>query len=324
MAISVGFVGAGGRARGHMRALAAIEDVELNAICDVKEATAAEAAEEFGGTVYTDFNKMLDEETLTAMYVVVPTFAHYDAEIRAAEAGMHLFLEKPVASSMEKAIEINEAIQKAGVISSVGYQLRYFGAVQQAKRYVSGKGVAMVVSHRWGGLPGTPWWRVMAQSGGQLVEQTTHQVDLVRYIAGEVEEVHAYYALRTLEGVESLDIPDVYALSLRFDSGAVGVLSSTCVLREGGGSSGVEFILGDERLHLTGASVELSPEEAGPLPEAPENRDIDEVFVDAIRRGDESGILSSFEDGLRSLEVTLAANRSAETGQPVRLTFGRD
>lgn len=323
MAIKVGFIGAGGRARSHMKALAAIEDVELAAICDVNEGTASEATAEYGGTVYTDHKTMFDAESLDALYVVVPTFAHFDAETTAAERGIHLFLEKPVAPSMEKAAEINEAIKKAGVLSSVGYQLRYFAAVQQAKQYVSDKMVGMVVSHRWGGLPGTPWWRVMAQSGGQLVEQTTHQVDMIRYIAGEIEEVHAYYALRTLAEVENVDIPDVYAVSFKFESGAVGVLSSTCALREGGGASGIEFILDDARLHLTGATAELFPSGAGILPPAPENEDIDEVFIDAIRTGDGSAIRSDFEDGVKSLEVSLAANRSAETGQPVRLTFGR-
>ncbi len=323
MAIKVGFVGAGGRARGHMKALAAIEDVELAAICDVNEGTASEATADHGGKVYTDHKVMLDTESLDAMYVVVPTFAHFDAETMAAERGIHLFLEKPVAPSMEKAIEINDTIKQAGVLSSVGYQLRYFGAVQQAKQFLADKTIGMVVSHRWGGLPGTPWWRIMAQSGGQLVEQTTHQVDMIRYIAGEIEEVSAYYALRTLGEVEHLDIPDVYALSFKFDSGAVGVLSSTCVMREGGGSSGIEFILGDSRLALTGATAELMPEGAGSLPAAPENEDIDEVFIGAIRKGDGSGIRSDFEDGVRSLEVTLAANRSAETGQPSRMSFGR-
>lgn len=323
MAIKVGFVGAGGRARNHMKALTAIEDVELAAICDINEGTASEATSEYGGKVYTDHRAMLDGESLDAMYVVVPTFAHFDAETLAAERGVHLFLEKPVAPSMEKAIEINEAIKKAGVLSSVGYQLRYFGAVQQARTYLSDRTVGMVVAHRWGGLPGTPWWRIMAQSGGQLVEQTTHQVDMIRYIVGEIEEVHAYYALRTLGDVENMDIPDVYAISFKFDSGAVGVLSSTCAMREGGGASGIEFILDDSRLHLTGATAELLPEGSGALPPVPENGDIDEVFIDAIRRGDGSAIRSDFEDGVKSLEVTLAANRSAETGQPTRLSFGR-
>jgi len=321
MAIKVGFVGAGGRARGHMQALSEMEDVEFAAICDVAEATAQDAADQFGGKVYTDYNVMLDAESLDAMYVVVPTFAHFDAETMAADRGVHLFLEKPVAPSMDKANEILAATKKNDVITCVGYQLRYFPAVQQSRAYVADKTVGMVVSHRWGGLPGTPWWRVMAQSGGQLVEQTTHQVDMIRYVAGEITEVQAYYALRTLGEEENLDIPDNYAVTFRMESGAIGSLSSCCSMREGGGSSGIDFILDDERLTLTGATAELSPD--GDLGEAPEAGDIDQVFIEAIRTGDRSGILSDLEDGIRSLDVTLAANRSAETGAPVKTEYGR-
>ncbi len=317
MAIKVGFVGAGGRAGSHMRALGEMEDVQIAAICDVVQETAERVAGELGARPYTDHREMLDREDLDAMYVSVPTFAHTDAEILAAQKGVHLFLEKPVAPTMEKALEILEAIRKAGVLSCVGYQVRYTGHVQQARRFLADRTVGMVVVNRWGGLPGTPWWKVMDQSGGQLVEQTTHQVDLLRYVMGEVEEVHAYYALRTLDDVPELDIPDVYVLNLKFESGAVGSLTSACCFREGGGSSSTTFILKNMRATLGQEGLEIHPEGAddpGPVPA--DEGSIDAVFMDAVRRGDEANILSDFEDGVRSLDVTLAANRSAASGQP--------
>ena len=324
MGINVGFVGAGGRARSHMRVLSRIEDVDIVALCDVKEDTAESAASEFGGAVYTDYREMLDKEDLTAMYVVVPTFAHYDAEILAAQQGVHMLLEKPVVPTMEKGLEILEAVQNSGVLTSVGYQQRYTGGAKQGREFLRDKDVAMALAYRWGGLPGTPWWRVMAQSGGQLVEQTTHQVDLLRYLVGEVAEVHAYYATRALNDVENLDIPDVYALSLQFENGAVGTLSSTCVLRNGGGSNGIDVMMRDMRATVGANGVTVFPSAAAEVGEMPESEDIDEVFMDAIRSGDGSGILSDFEDGLRSLDISLAANKSAETGQPERTYFSQN
>lgn len=324
MGINVGFVGAGGRARGHLRVLSRIEDVDIVALCDVKEDVARSAASEFGGAVYTDYREMLDKEDLTAMYVVVPTFAHYDAEILAAQQGVHMLLEKPVVPTMEKGLEILEAVQKSGVLTSVGYQQRYTGGAKQGREFLRDKDVAMATAYRWGGLPGTPWWRVMAQSGGQIVEQTTHQVDLLRYLVGEVAEVHAYYATRALNDVENLDIPDVYALSLQFENGAVGTLSSTCVLRNGGGSNGIDVMMRDMRATVGGNGVTVFPSGAAEVGEMPESEDIDEVFMDAIRTGDGSGILSDFEDGLRSLDISLAANKSAETGQPERTYFSQN
>ena len=81
MSIKVGFVGAGNKANGHMKGLNKIEDVDITAICDVSEETANRVAEEQKATAYTDYKDMIDKEDLDAMYVVVPTFAHFDAEI---------------------------------------------------------------------------------------------------------------------------------------------------------------------------------------------------------------------------------------------------
>lgn len=323
MAIKVGFLGAGGRARGHMKTLAGIEDVEIVAICDLNETTAKSATEEYGGTVYTDYHKMLDKEDLTVMYVVVPTFAHFDAEILAAQKGVHMLLEKPVAPSMEKALEILEAVKKAGVLTAAGYQLRYFGFAQQGKAFLADKKVAMVHTHRWGGLPGTPWWRVMAQSGGQLVEQTTHQIDLMRYFMGEITEVNAFYATRALNDVENLDIPDVYAVTMQFESGAIGTLSSTCALRTGAGSSGIDVIMRDMRASVWTNGVVVLPDGAADPGPMPENVDIDVVFMDAVRTGNGSKILSDLEDGIRSLDVSLTANKSAQSGQVERTYFSQ-
>ncbi|MDA0746925.1 MAG: Gfo/Idh/MocA family oxidoreductase [bacterium] len=324
MAIKVGFVGAGGRAGSHMKVLQAMDDVEITAICDVAEETANRVAGELGARAYTDHHRMLDEEDLTALYVSVPTFAHTDAEVLAVQKGLHLFVEKPVAPTMEKALEILKAVKKAGVLTSAGYQVRYLGYVQQARNFLQNETVAMTSVSRWGGLPGTPWWRVMAQSGGQLVEQTTHQIDLLRYLVGEVEEVHAYFALRTLTDVPNLDIPDVYTLNMKYASGAIGSLTSTCTFREGGGAGTMSMILKNKRAEVESGGVKVYPDGAADPGSVPKDvGDIDEVFMEAIRTGNGSGILSDYEDAVRSLDVSLAANRSAETGKPEKTYFSQ-
>ena len=100
------------------------------------------------------------------------------------------------------------------------------------------------------------------QSGGQLVEQTTHQVDLMRYLAGEIVEVHARYANRVLGDVPNLDIPDVQVVNLQFASGAVGSLTTSCALREGGGKSDLNFILRDALLQYATRDVKVTPDTA--------------------------------------------------------------
>ena len=105
--VRVGFVGTGGIATEfHLPALKEIEGVEITALCDVAKERAEEAATAFGGRVYGDHRRMLDEEDLDALFVCLPPFAHTDAELIAAQKKIHLFVEKPIALDMEQGIEM--------------------------------------------------------------------------------------------------------------------------------------------------------------------------------------------------------------------------
>ena len=318
--VRIGFVGAGGNARGHMGRLAEVEGANIVAICDISEDAARAAADEHGAAVYTDHHVMLDEVEMDALYVSVPPFAHTDAEMLAAEAGVHLFVEKPVVLDMDKGLEILEAIQDAGVLSSVGYQLRLMDTSNRIRAWLAHRQVAMISSHRWGGLPGTPWWRVMDQSGGQLHEQTTHQLDLVRYMMGaEVVEVYARYDRLTMDDIEGITIPDSQAAVMTFDNGAIMTITTSPMMTQGGGKSDINFLLRDQIVGWSPSQVTVTGLPAPELDGEPaESPSIDQVFVEAIRAGDQELIPCSYEDGLRTCDVTLAANESAATGGPVK------
>ncbi len=318
--VRIGFVGAGGNARGHMGRLSEIEGVEIVAICDVVEESARQAAEEFGARVYTGHREMLDQVEMDALYVSIPPFAHTDAEVLAAQAGLHLFVEKPVVLSMDKGFEVLEAIEAAGVLSCVGYQVRLMDTSRRVRAYLSDRQVAMISSHRWGGLPGQPWWRVMEQSGGQLHEQTTHQLDLMRFCTGdEVVEVYARYDRLTMDDVEGITIPDSQAALLTFARGTIATIVTSPMMTRGGGKSDINFLLRDQIIGWSPREITVSGVEAPELEGEPEEtQNIDQAFVSAIRAGDQSLIPCSYEDGLRTCDVTLAANESARTGEAVR------
>lgn len=317
--VKIGFVGTGGIANHHLRQLKDIEEAEIVALCDIVEEKAQAAVETYGGTAYTDYRKMIDEQTMDAMYVCIPPFAHEDAEILAAQKGIHLFVEKPVALTMEKGIEVCEAIEKADVMSCVGYSMRYSSGAAIAKKFLADKTIAMVACDRWGGVPGTPWWRVMDESGGQLVEMATHQVDMIRYLAGEVKEVYARYALRTLQDMENFTVPDVQAVLMEFDSGAVGYISTSCALVDGGGQGRLEFVLEDMRMIYGGSKPQIRPKDAAEIEPLTESiLSIDEAFISAVSENKPELIKTPYPDALRSLDVTLAANKSAVEGKPVQ------
>ena len=322
--VKVAFVGAGGNASGHMNRVNDIEGARLVAICDLDEGRAKEAAGKFNAKAYTDQNKMIDAEDFDALYVSVPPFAHTDAEIKAAQKGAAVLVEKPVAITMDKGLEVWEAIKKAGVISCVGYQVRYVPTVDLAKKFLEGKTIAMVNVARWGGLPPTPWWRVMSKSGGQIVEQTTHQVDMIRCLCGEITEVCSNYALRMLTDVENLDVPDVMAVTFKMACGAVGCLTSSCGLINGGGKGDFDVVADKSVLKWSSSAISAVPGEHPELAvELPASPTIDQVFVEAVRTKDASKIRSDYFDALKSLDVCLAMNDSAETGKPVVPYFAK-
>jgi predicted dehydrogenase len=319
--VRVGFVGTGGIATGaHMKQLKEIPGVEFVALCDIQRARAEAASQQFGGRVYVDHHEMLEQEQLDALYLCLPPDAHTDAEIIAAQKGIHLFVEKPIVMTMEKGKEIWRAVKKAKVISSVGYQMRYSPAATAAKAFLAGKPVALVAGNRWGGIAGGPehWWRVMARSGGMFHEQATHQMDMIRYLVGDVARVSARYSLNVLTEVENLTIPDAQVILLEFKNGATGYFSASCALTKGGYHGGIDIVLRDMVLRF-GQQLAIIPEEAARIELPPPGLNIDQAFIHAIRTGDRSLIKSDYYDALKTTEVTLGANASAQTGRPVTM-----
>ncbi len=319
--VRVGFVGAGGNARGHMKRLSAIDGVKIVAVADINSERAEAAASEYSAAAYSDYRKMLGENELDVLYISIPPFAHGDIERAAIEAGLHLFVEKPVVLDVELGREIADAIDQRGLVSCVGYQLRLLDTTRRAREYLQDKTVAMVASRRWGGLPGAPWWRKMEQSGGQLVEQTTHQVDLMRYIMqDEIVEVFAWYALRTMGDVEGLDIPDTECALFKFASGALGTISTSPMLTKGGGRGELEFLLRDQVLSWGWERNRLEPEEDPAVTGEPQpTPNIDQAFIAAVLAGDPALSPCTYRDGLQTCAVTLACNESAKVGEPVKV-----
>lgn len=318
MAVRIGFVGAGGIAGAHMNSLEKIENAQVVAFADIDEARAQKAAARFRAATYTDYRRMMEIERLDAVYVCVPPFAHTDAELIAASRGIHLFVEKPVALTMGKAREIERAISDGGIIAGVGYHWRAYDTTRRVLQELEDRTVGMVMGYWLGGLPGVPWWRRMDGSGGQMLEQTTHIVDIARVYAGEITRVYAAYALRSMHDVPNLDVPDVGSMTVHFESGAIGHIANSCMLPTGY-TVGVNIITRDlviEQRHgvvrLLGKSdtLEIRSQVNPTVVE-------DQAFVDAVEQGDPSRVLANYSDAIRTMAVSVAAGVSAERGAPV-------
>ena len=290
--VKLGFVGTGGIARHHLEQLAKLEGVQIGAVCDVVEERARESAAAFGGTVYTDYVRMLEDTKLDGLYVCVPPAMH-----RSREDGA-----KPVCLDLEEGIKVRDAIARAGVMSSVGYGSRYSAAAEATRRFCAGRTVGMVACDRWGGVPGNAshWWRRMEISGGQLHEMATHQLDLIRWFAGEITEVYKREARQINRELENFTVPDSEIVSFQLAGGGIGTEDEVAighdrsadpgrhghiqeVIDTAGGAEGLLAQCGDVRVAL---EVDRQPE--GRL-EAGGNRDVVEVAAQVRRADDHAG-----------------------------------
>lgn len=318
--VRLGIVGVGNMGKAHVRNLGDVPGARLAAVCDWNEDLARTVAEPLGAAVYTDGAKMIAEADIEALYICVTPHTHEDLELRAAERGLHLYVEKPVSLSVAHSLKVLEATQRANVMTQVGYQLRYFPNFRQLHDLLADKEIGTAHVFRWSGTPGRGWWMRYDEGGGQLVEQTTHQVDLLRWIMGEVEAVSAAYSFRLFKDHPEWTIPDSQTALLHFRSGATATISTACALNKAW-QGGMYFVLRDAKAVFNGDTVTVEPEGSYPIPPQPtETMTADAAFVQAVRTGDRSLLLSPYEDGLRTLTVTVAANQSAaEGGRLVRL-----
>ncbi len=316
--VRIGVVGCGGRAGAHLHALQRHPGAQIVAVADVVEVAAAKAGEALGVPHYSDHRALLERPDLDAVWISVPVFAHGAIELDVIARGLPFFVEKPVARDMETAQRIAAALDRAGLWAAAGYQLRYGEGVRRARAHVAGKTVAFVEGHYWSGTGRLGGWVAdFDRAGGQLVEQATHTIDLMRYIAGEVAEVYAQQTTRVLREITA---PDTYTASLRFASGALGTLSATWVHDPDDWSNAniLHFGLDGSIVRIAGQSAELLPASAGALPEVAEVPGLYGAFVAAVRdRAALPGVLSPYRDAMATLAVSLAANASAASGRPV-------
>ena len=319
--VKIGVIGVGGRARGHMDNLAGFDDIEFAAMCDTSEERAQQAAQDFGGNPYTDFKEMYDKEELDAVYICTPPFAHGEQELIACERKISFFVEKPIGMNADNVHEIYEAVQRSGIITSVGYHWRYHGHIDRARTELATAKIVGALGYWMGGLPGVTWWRVRAESGGQHVEQTTHIFDLCRYLVGSpVLAVHGFAARGSMTETPNYDVDDLSVVNLQFANGVVANISSACML-QGWGRVKLEVLCRGLVIEVDSSSVSINRGGETELlgnnvsGYVRENR----IFIDAVKSGTASEIRAPYSEGLRTLQLSLAASKSFLRGKQIDL-----
>lgn len=319
---NVGLVGAGSVATRHAGTLARFPDAQVVAVADPVPGAAERLASACGAAAYTDTAAMLDRERLDALYICVPPFAHGAPEAAALARDLPFFVEKPLGTNIEVAERIADRVELAGLVTGTGYHWRCLDITAQATAILEDNPARLAQGTWLDKIPPVPWWVRADRSGGQVVEQLTHVIDLARVLLGEIASVSAAAAQSGHCG-DGADIDDVTVATVRFASGALGTFAATCLLDRRHDtalrtvSPGLALTVAEDQLIVEGPGereVRIPKEEA--------KVQVDREFIDAVT-GRREQTRAPYAEALRSHRVACAIAESARTGQPVQVNGER-
>jgi predicted dehydrogenase len=318
--LRLGLVGAGWIAGHHLEALARLGRTELVGIVSGTGAGATALSARWGGRVFADVDRMLDDARIDVAYVCVPPHRAVAVSERLVDRGIPFLTEKPLAAADAAGpAQVSAAIDAAGLVVAVGYHLRALDIMAEVRERLAARAPALVVARWLGGTPPPPWWSLTSQGGGQVIEQATHLYDLARWLIGEAEVIGA--VSNRGEPSDGVDVADATAATLRFETGAVGSFSSTRLIPADLisvelASAGLLTVL--TKGPRSQGDWHASFRDGTSIVERHAYRDPYEVqaaaFLDAVEARDTGRVLSTYGDALRTDRLTRAV--VAATGAP--------
>lgn len=345
-------IGCGGIGEYHLSHFLNEKDITLAGFCDVIHARAEAFVEKAkSGKAYTDFITMYDEVQPDMVFICIPPNAHGVVEFETIRRKIPFFVEKPFALDFDLAKEILRQVTEANLITASGFQCRYDNINDAARDYIKENKIMAVAASRVGGIPEVPWWRIKSQSGGQLAEQTIHQLDMLRYLLGEPKSVYSVATRGTItqEECPGYFTDDLSTTLITFENGVTATMMTGCYSTNGASwDSKMTFGARDTRMDYVLCSdvtfygideKEKAAAVAGTIKgdgtqrksesetgaKVRSNVDFgavcDRTFIDAVITGDPSKIRSPLADAYRTVIFALSCNQSMETGLPVKVVY---
>lgn len=336
--IRVAVIGCGSIAKyRHIPEYAGHEQVELVAFVDPVIERAQEFAKQHGAQAFSDYKVMLAEIKPDAVSVCTPNYLHAEMTIAAAEAGVHVLVEKPMATTDEEAAKMVEAAKSNNVKLMVGHNQRFMPPHLKAKEILNTGVLGKVLTFRTSfGHPGPEAWSADGSNSwffrkeeaimGAMGDLGVHKSDLIRYLLeDEVAEIGAFVGTLHKEGTEA---DDNASCIVRMKSGAIGTLVASWTYYKGEDNStvlwcenGVMKLCTDDVdqviVELRDGTVNKYQPGAISTNEKQVTSGVVERFIESIVNNTEPEV--NGEEGRKSLKVILSAFESQATGQIVKV-----
>ncbi|CAH0344195.1 Gfo/Idh/MocA family oxidoreductase [Bacillus sp. CECT 9360] len=338
--IKIGVIGCGSIAQHrHLPEYAINPGVELVAVCDIVEERAKEVAGKYGVKAYTSYEELLHSGEVDAISVCTPNYLHAPISIAASDAGIHVLCEKPMATSKEEAEAMIAAAKRSGKKLMIAHNQRFVASHQKARQLISSGEIGKIYSFRTAfGHGGPEGWSVEGKGGwffqkekafiGAMGDLGVHKTDLLRYVLGEeISEVGAFVET---SAKDFADVDDNAVCVLKTENNVIGTLAASWAYV--GNEDNSTIIYGEKAilrleddptnfLVVQYANGEVVNYQLGKIQsnedDGQSNSHVIENFVDSILYDKEPPV--SGEEGMKSLEVILAAIESNATKQIVRL-----
>lgn len=333
MTISIGVIGAGRIGKLHAENLVRrIPEARVVSIADVVPAAARETAARLGiPTATADYHDLLNDPIVQAVAVCSATDTHAQIIVEAAQAGKHIFCEKPIDHDLGRIRRALEAVDAAGVKLQIGFNRRFdanFQAVRQAitSGQIGEPHIVRITSRD----PAPPPVEYIKVSGGIFLDMTIHDFDMIRFLMDSpVTEVFAAGSVLVNPAIGEAGDVDTAMVTLKFENGAIGTIDNSR-----------QAVYGyDQRVEVFGSAGAIAAENNTPYRAVMSNRDgvhmpnplhffleryndayIAEMraFIDAIENDTPTPVTG--EDGLAPVVIGLAALKSLRENRPVKLS----
>jgi predicted dehydrogenase len=337
---NVGIVGYGWAATAHIPAINSSSLAQVTAVCSSRPLDATELSDQHGSqiTVYNNLDKMLANPGIHAVSICSYPSQHASQAIKAAKAGKHLILEKPLCLALKDLRAMQKSVKQAKVKTCVCFELRYSNQFIATRAVIESGMLGRIhygevdYFHGIGPWYGQFRWNIRKDSGGSsLLSAGCHALDgLLLCLGGEVESVSSYATNSANPQLKQYEYPSTSVTILKFKDGRVGKVASSldCLQPYYFHTHliGSEGSLLDNKFHSTKLGVdkhkwsELSLKlcDSGDVSDHPYQTQF-EAFFNALAEGEDMA-LTTLNDAAKTHEVIFAADQSAELGRPVKLS----
>lgn len=344
--VGFGIIGAGAIAPFHAEAINDLPEAELVGVCDSVEERAKNLADKFGARMWcTDYRKLLERNDIDVVNLCLPPSLNEEITLAAAQRGIHVIVEKPMALNVAQADNMISACRRAKTKLAVILPSRFSEDTQQVKKLVDeGKFGRLFMGNAF-----TNWFRTReyyasaswrktwaGQGGGALINQGIHAVDLLQWYMGPVESV--YGVIDTF--VHDIEVEDTAVAILKFKSGALGIIQGTTAAYPGfprkieifgEKGSAVLKVKSLELLAIIGTKIKIKGTleqdyinkrpgdcSSGPVHLTSEQHRLQiKDFIQAIKDNREPFV--NGEEGKKSLEIIKAIYASSKAKKEVKL-----